>query len=77
MNVGDYVRTENGIDKVAGYRYEPEYEKQENIIVDIIEVVKTGDNIIIIAVIGVVSLLVLIVAIIMSVLTIYSLSYLK
>lgn len=26
MKVGDYVRTENGIDKVAGYRYEPEYE---------------------------------------------------
>ena len=26
MNVGDYVRTKNGIDKVAGYRYEAEYE---------------------------------------------------
>lgn len=26
MRVGDYVRTENGIDKVMGYRYEPEYE---------------------------------------------------
>lgn len=26
MKVGDYVRTENGIDKVAGYRREPEYE---------------------------------------------------
>lgn len=26
MKVGDYVRTENGIDKVAGYRHEPEYE---------------------------------------------------
>ena len=26
MKVGDYVRTENGIDKVAGYRYESEYE---------------------------------------------------
>lgn len=26
MNVGDYVRTENGIDKIEGYRYEPEYE---------------------------------------------------
>lgn len=26
MKVNDYVRTENGIDKVAGYRREPEYE---------------------------------------------------
>lgn len=26
LKVGDYVRTENGIDKVMGYRYEPEYE---------------------------------------------------
>lgn len=26
MKVGDYVRTENGLDKVADYRYEPEYE---------------------------------------------------
>ena len=26
MNVGDYVRTEYGIDKIEGYRYEPEYE---------------------------------------------------
>lgn len=26
MEVGDYVRTEDGIDKVEGYRYEPEYE---------------------------------------------------
>lgn len=26
MKVGDYVRTENGINKVAGYRYEAEYE---------------------------------------------------
>lgn len=26
IKVGDYVRTENGIDKVMSYRYEPEYE---------------------------------------------------
>lgn len=26
MKVGDYVRTEYGIDKIIGYRYEPEYE---------------------------------------------------
>jgi hypothetical protein len=26
MKVGDYIRTENGINKVADYRYEPEYE---------------------------------------------------
>lgn len=26
MKVNDYVRTENGIDKVVGYRREPEYE---------------------------------------------------
>lgn len=26
MKVGDYVRTEDGIDKIIGYRYEAEYE---------------------------------------------------
>lgn len=63
-----WIKSEDTIDlqiMTCKDEYEPEYEKQENIIVDIIEVVKTGDNIIIIAAIGVVSLLVLIVAIIM------------